>query len=556
MKCVAYCRVSTDKDEQLNSLENQIRHYTELFKKEGYEGAECGMYYSREGRKEKIKYIKSIFADEGISGTKLKNREAFKYMLECAYRKEFDVIYVKNIQRWARSVEDGAGILKKLKVMGIKVIFEDGNLNNFDHEVTINILLSMAQEESRAKSVAVQFGIRKAQEDGKFISALPYGYTSENGYLKIIPEQAEIVRQIFDLYINKGWGSIKISRYLNQRGIPTQKGKKWTQTQILNIINNDIYAGIQTTHTVVNTDINIDAIEHTDQKSQKTYKFRSRKKVDPSEWIMHYIEDIKIISDEMYNKVKEERERRKEMCNSKIRKSTKHVFSNLLYCAYCGRALRRKKLCTWIRKDGTRKLKYEWVCTNYDRSHTDICKFRNSWEENKLLEEIKSKIKEVQNNTTILDTLFQKYMETFLSSEDVSEQIHKIESKIEDIKAESEALLRMVAKKYITDEQFKEHNDKLVNERKEYEQQLVKLNQIEDARTMAKKQYERYIQELTNFDIDTLGTDPTQSNLFLRSIINKIVCIDKGDGEKQLKIIWNMLDKSEYQIKEKQIPIS
>ncbi|HYE12155.1 MAG TPA: recombinase family protein, partial [Patescibacteria group bacterium] len=97
MKCVAYCRVSTDKDDQLNSLENQISHYTELFKKEGYQGAEVGMYYSRDGKKEAVEYIPSIFADEGISGTKLKNREAFKYMLECAYRKEFDVILVKNV---------------------------------------------------------------------------------------------------------------------------------------------------------------------------------------------------------------------------------------------------------------------------------------------------------------------------------------------------------------------------------------------------------------------------------------------------------------------------
>ena len=125
MKCVAYCRVSTDSAEQMNSLENQISHYTKLFDEEGYEGAECGMYYSRDNGKEKFKELKSIFADEGISGTKLRHREAFKYMLECAFRKEFDIIYVKNIQRWARSVEDGSGILKKLKVIGVRVIFED-----------------------------------------------------------------------------------------------------------------------------------------------------------------------------------------------------------------------------------------------------------------------------------------------------------------------------------------------------------------------------------------------------------------------------------------------
>ena len=100
MKCVAYCRVSKDTSDQLNSLENQIRHYSDLFKQKGYEGAECGMYYGKDGKEETVRYIPSIFADEGISGTKLKNREAFKYMLECAYRKELTLFMLK-YSKWA-----------------------------------------------------------------------------------------------------------------------------------------------------------------------------------------------------------------------------------------------------------------------------------------------------------------------------------------------------------------------------------------------------------------------------------------------------------------------
>ena len=282
-KVVAYCRVSTDSDEQLNSLSNQVKHYQRLFQKSEYIPANCGMYYTRENGKETIKHIPSIFADEGISGTKLKNREAFKYMIQCAYRKEFDIIYVKNIQRWARSVSDGSKILKDLKVVGVKVIFEDGNLNNFDHEMVINVLLSTAQEESRAKSKAVQFGIRKAQEDGKYTSAEPYGYFKQDGFLQRNEEELKIVKEIFELY-NKGWGGTKISKHLNTKNIPTQKGKKWSQIQIYNIINNKIYTGKQTTHTVVNTDINVEKISHT--QDGKTYKYKSIKPVNEDKWIV------------------------------------------------------------------------------------------------------------------------------------------------------------------------------------------------------------------------------------------------------------------------------
>jgi len=275
-KCVAYCRVSSDSDEQLNSLDNQIKHYSELFRKEGFEGADCGMYYSKDRDNEIIKNIPSIFADEGISGTKLKNREAFKYMLQCAYRKEFEVIFVKNVQRWARSVEDGSAILKKLKVMGVKVIFEDGNLNNIEHEMVINMFLSVAQEESRAKSIAIQFGIRKAQSAGKFTSAPPFGYNLQNGYLRIIPDQAEVVKKIYNLYI-EGLGGVRIARQLNNENIPTQKKKKWTPVQILYILENKIYIGKQITHTVVNTDINIDKVIH--NEDGREYVFRQQQPV-------------------------------------------------------------------------------------------------------------------------------------------------------------------------------------------------------------------------------------------------------------------------------------
>ncbi|KNY24768.1 recombinase family protein [Pseudobacteroides cellulosolvens] len=539
MKCVAYCRVSKDTSDQLNSLENQIRHYSELFKKKGFEGAECGMYYAKEGKEEIVKYIPAIFADEGISGTKLKNREAFKYMLECAYRKEFDIIYVKNTQRWARSVEDGAGILKKLKVIGVKVIFEDGNINNFDHEMTINILLSTAQEESRAKSAAVQFGIKKAQEQGKFTSAIPYGYRKENGFLKPISEQLEIVKTIFNLYL-QGWGGTKISRHLNNQNIPTQKGKRWTQVQIHDVITNPIYKGMQVTHTVQNTDINVSETSYSD--GEKEYKYKSIKKLDESDWIVNQIEELRAVSDEVFNEVQEENEKRKELNKRGNRQSNENIFSNLLYCQHCGRAMRRKKLWGWKRKDGTRNFGIEWVCVSHDTYHNDICRFRNSWHEDVLANRIKEEIDSIRNNQEKLDNTFSEYMVQFLSSEDVSDRMTYLEVNLEEINAEIKANLKLYTKNIIDDEQYKEQNDELQTQKKELESELAKLKRIDEAREEAKRKFHNYIKFINKIDLENLD------NSLLKRIIKKIEAYtyinDKGAEEKDIMIIWNMLEKS------------
>ncbi len=537
MKCVAYCRVSSDNPEQMTSLENQIKHYTELFNKNGFDGADCGMYYSKDGKKESIRYIKAIFADEGISGTKLKNRGAFKYMLECAYRKEFDAILVKNVQRWARNVEDGTGIIKKLKVMGVKVIFEDGWLDSSNpaNEATINILFVMAQEESRSKSTAVQFGIRKAQEAGKFTSAYPYGYKSENGFLVPIPEQIEVVRKIYDLYL-EGWGSTRITKYLNSKNIPTQKGCKWSTPQIYYILANQIYIGKQITHTVVNTDINIDRFEH------KGKIYRSRKPIDEENWIITNREDLRAVNDEIFDKVQKETIIRKEMFVRKIRPSNAHIFSNLLYCRNCGIAMRRKKLWGWKLKDGTRNTGVEWVCIQHDKYHDDICKYRNSWHEQVLIYRVKEEIEKLKLNKENLDKMFSEYMKLFFSTEEVTENIIELQKQLNDLKLQSSANLKLFSKDIIDEEQYKQQNDELQSSKKAIILELTKQKNIEEARKQAFLKYNNYVDFLNNVNTDNLD------NVQLKKIINKIeaytIIDDNGNEHKDIYIVWNILDKS------------
>ncbi len=537
MRCVAYCRVSSDSTEQMNSLENQIKHYTELFNKNGFTRAECGMYYSKDKKNEVVKYIPSIFADEGISGTKLKNRGAFNYMLECAYRKEFDAILVKNVQRWARNVEDGAGILKKLKVMGIKVIFEDGWLDSLNpaNEATINILFVMAQEESRAKSIAIQFGIRKAQESGKFTSALPYGYKNNKGYLEPVQEQLDVVKNIFNLYL-EGWGSTKIVKYLNGEEIPTQKGRRWSTAQIFGIITNSIYTGKQITHRQINTDINLDRFVHDGQV------YKSRKPVSEDEWIINQIEELRIISDETFQEAQREYTKRKEMYITASRPSNANIFSNLLYCRNCGIAMRRKKLWGWKRKDGTRKFGVEWVCIQHDKYHNDICQYRNSWHEDVLIERVKKEIEKLRENKGSLDKMFSEYMQSFFSSEEVAEKIMELQTRLNEIKAEVSANLKLFSKNIIDEEQYKQQNDELQNYKKEIDTELAKIKRIDHARNEVKRKYNNYVDFINKVDVNNLN------NTLLKRVINKIeaytVKDEKGNEVKDIYIDWNMLDKS------------
>lgn len=521
MKCVAYCRVSTGHEEQLTSLQNQIKHYTELFEKEGYEPAECGMYYSKKGKVETTKPLKAIFADEGISGTKLKNREAFKYMLECAYRKEFDIIYCKNISRWARSVEDGAGILKKLKVLGIRVIFEDGNLNNFDHEMIINVLLSTAQEESRAKGIAIKFGVRKAQEQGKWISACPYGYLLEKGVLHPISEQIEVVKKIYEWYLS-GWGGTKISKQLMKDNIPTQKGGKWSQIHVYAILKNQIYIGKQVMHTVESQDVNVKCL----------------KKVDEEKHIIIQNEELRAVTDEVFFAAQEEMLKRK---TKETRTSTTHILSNLLYCRHCGRAMRRKKLWGWKKNDGTRNMNTEWICTNHDMYHNEVCKYRNSWIEDKLTDRIGTEIEKLKENKQLLDNMYQKYLQAFISDSEIEEQTRMLKDKLSDLKEIIDTNLRLLTKEIINDEQYKEQNDKLQLEKKTLETELYKLSQIENERIIAHRKYNNYVEFIQNVDITKLD------NALLKKMINKIECFTielEGKELKDIYIVWNFLDKS------------
>lgn len=330
----AYCRVSTDEDQQLNSFQAQRQYFLNLINSNPeYELVE-------------------IYADEGISGTNTKKREQFNKMIDDCKAGKIDIILSKSISRFARNTLDCLNYIRLLKELGIAIIFEKENINTLDSngELLITLMSSLAQEESLSISKASTWGIRRRFEQGKV--ALNHtrflGYDKdEQGNLIINEKQAKIVRRIYKEFLN-GKGTSHIARELEQDKIKNWEGKvKWYESTIRSILQNEKYKG--------------------DALLQKTYTvdFLSKTRVvNNGEVPKYYVEESHpaIIEPETWEAVQLEMKRRKIFCEEHNIKNldTKIPFSGKIICGTCGAYYKRR---TWMSPDGKSKRKI-WSCSN------------------------------------------------------------------------------------------------------------------------------------------------------------------------------------------------
>lgn len=230
LRVVAYCRVSTELEEQESSYEAQVE------------------YYTRKIEETDNWKMAGIYADDGKSATNTKKRDDFNAMIEDALDGKIDMILTKSVSRFARNTVDSLLTIRKLKEKNVAVVFEKEGVNTLDGtgEILITILSSLAQEESRNISENTRWGVVRRFENGKMIVNHNkfMGYTkNENGDLVIVPEEAEIVRLIFRLYL-EGYSAKKISQYLEENGIKTATGQdKWYDSVIFKMLRNEKYMG-------------------------------------------------------------------------------------------------------------------------------------------------------------------------------------------------------------------------------------------------------------------------------------------------------------------------
>ena len=327
-RVAAYCRVSSNSEDQVNSFLNQVRYYTDFIH-----------------ASERMELV-DIYADEGITGTSINKREDFKRMMNDARLGKIDRIYVKSVQRFARNSLECLEAIRKLKEYGVSVMFENDRIDtgNINSEMILYIKSAFAQNDSMAFSKRMITSYRMRMEQGNFITCKsPYGYRLTNGQLKVIPEEAKIVQRIYHMYLS-GMGTGQIAAVLNQEGIPAI-GEKWNDKHIRYILTNEKYIG--------------DSLL---QKSYTPNEFPLRSHTNKGERDQYYVQYSQpaIISREIYDAVKSYMAEKEKFVSKP--KNEKFILSRMVVCGECGRTYKRRVqngIIYWV---CSQKGKYGFQC--------------------------------------------------------------------------------------------------------------------------------------------------------------------------------------------------
>ncbi len=496
----AYCRVSTKQDEQLNSYEVQKQYYTE---KINSEPKWC---------------LAGIYADKGITGTSIKNRDEFKKMIRDCKKGKIDRIITKSISRFARNTVDCLEYVRMLKELNVDIFFEEQGIHSTDPgaEFYITIYGSIAQSESENISANVRWGKEQAAKEGKV--AFSYGRflgyrKGADGQPEIVPEEAEIVKIIYDRYL-KGDSLKVIADYLTSQGIPTPMKKEiWTSHTIRSILSNEKYMG--------------DALIN----KKYTVDFLSKKvKTNNGERPKYYVENNHpaIIDRNTFNKVQEELARRSGKRKVKFvgtkteqgKYSSKYALTELLVCGECGTPYRR---CTWTTREKTKKV--VWRCISRLDYGKKYCKHSPSIEESVLQNAIMDAImKMAKENADVLKTL-KSHIAMGLNAEDIKDNSIELQIRIAEIDVEFSKLISTINTENENDDGREAVMEKLLTEKGQLKKQLEEIE-------LLKKNKELTMSRLDEIysTIDLLRNHPiTYDDQIVREILECIIIESKDN---------------------------
>ena len=450
LRVAAYCRVSTTLEQQETSYEAQVSYYTEKIK-------------SNPNWK-----LAGIYADDGKSATNTKKRDDFNAMIEDCMAGKIDMIITKSVSRFARNTVDSLQNIRKLKEKNIAVFFEKEGVNTLEStgELLITILSSQAQEESRNLSENTRWGLVRRFENGivsvnhnKFL-----GYTKDkNGELVIVPEEAELVKRIFRLYL-EGNSIIQITKILESEGIKTVTGRtKWCPGVIDKMLSNEKYMG--------------------DVLQQKTYTidFLTKKRVKNNGIVpQYYIEDDHeaIIPKELFYQVQEEKARRASLNKSAVTRkekkekskySSKFALTDIMVCKECGLPYRRQVWSKYGQKTAV------WRCENRLKNGTRNCKHSPTFKEDVLHEAIMTAINSVVENRGEFVSAFRENVIRVIGSYSTKNVPTEYDGQIEKLQGEMLALIEKNAKQGAITEDFDERYKRIAEQINDLKQKKLEL---------------------------------------------------------------------------------
>ena len=502
-RVAAYCRVSTQQEEQINSYEVQTRYYTEKINAEP-----------------KWKLVR-IFADKGISGTSTKHRDEFNKMIRMCKRGRIDMIITKSISRFARNTVDCLKYIRLLKDINVDVFFEEQGIHSIEKgsEFYITVYGSIAQSESENISANVRWGKEQAAREGK----VSFQYKNFLGYRKgadgnpeIVPEEAETVRYIYRRFL-AGDSYQTIMEDLQNKNILTPSGKTtWRYGTLHSILTNERYMG----DAVINKTYTVDCI------SKKT-------KRNNGERAKYYVENNHpaIIDRVTFGRVQEEVARRSGLQKVKQvgtktelgKYSSKYALTELLVCGECGTPYRR---CTWTACGNKRIV---WRCINRLDYGKKRCHNSPTMSEDDLQRAIMSAVQTVaMQNTKLLQTL-KTYISMIIKCDGAEDRKLEIEVRLAEINVEFQKAMSLVSVDDDNNLVIEQRLTELIMEKETLNKELAKYSDKDSANSQSK------VNEIVRLT-DILENQPLQFNdELIRQMLQCVVV----ESKERIKVIFN-----------------
>ncbi|MCI9416508.1 MAG: recombinase family protein [Eubacterium sp.] len=494
MNIAAYCRVSTDKTDQLNSLEAQKEFFSEYTRRTG-------------------DTLVRLYADEGISGTKIKNRKEFLRMMSDADHGFFDMVVVKDISRFARNTVDLLQNIRKLKALGIETQFLTANMTSMGNsEFILTIFGALAQEESANTSKRVKFGKKMNAEKGR-VPNIVYGYDKTIGEyfnLTINEEEAKVIRQIYKWYTEEGFGGAAIANKLNDRGIRTKRNCKWSQNATCRILSNELYTG-----KIING-------------KQEVSDFLTGQRIekDETEWMVVDRPELRIIDDETFEKAQEILSSRHDAFQmTRERQSNKHLFSTLIKCKECGWSFRRsvrKYKNTYIR----------WICSGHNGKGADSCPNAVTIDEGELIKVLQEYFTEVlKQKKKVIQYVIREFQRVYKSKNENLKYENELTEKLIKLKKSREKYMNMYTDDLISREEL---NEKIGGMRNEIERLEKELKMV--SYNLTKGEHLEAILNNTFKTIEDITDVQQMTNAQLKHIVQKIEVDKDGNVDIYLRI--------------------
>lgn len=502
LRVTFYARVSSEKDEQLNSLDNQISYYRNFIKKNA-----------------NWEFVEG-YIDEGLSGMSTKKRENFHNMVNDAKAGLFDLVITKEITRFARNTLDSIQYTRELLNSGVGVFFQNDNINTLDEdsELRLTIMSGIAQDELRKLSSRIKFGHQEAIKKNVVLgNSRIFGYRKDNKRLVIDEKEAEMVRELFTLYATDKYSMKQIEEIFWDKGYRNNNGKKICHSTMSNTISNPKYKGYYVGNKVKIVDM-----------FTKKQKF-----LPPEEWVMFKDETGQIVptivSEELWEQANAVLKRRsRDVKNRQNQCNHANLLTGKMYCTHCGKLYYRKDS-----KDRKGNVLSRWICSGKIANGTDSCPSFTIYEE-----EIKEVLYEVFKDTAEdAKRIIEEYTEMYsqiLAKDSSSGELQKLKDRLGVLSKKKSKLLEYNIAGQISDRDFVEMNKQITEESAEVYSAVEEIENELNSR----EEYTAKIEEIRNvlLKAEKEASKEMIDSAFVNKYIDRVYVTPVKDGEVEISV--------------------